>query len=34
MTTLTATWQTLRGNFSPLRSPNFRTYIGGQAISR
>jgi len=33
MTTLKATWQTLRGNFSPLRSPNFRTYIGGQAIS-
>ena len=33
MTTFTATWQTLRDNFSPLRSPNFRIYIGGQSIS-
>jgi MFS family permease len=24
---------TLRGNFSPLRDANFRTYLGGQAIS-
>src|SRR5262245_14337457 len=33
MTTLSATWQTLRDNFSPLRYPNFRMYIAGQAIS-
>src|SRR5262245_63679529 len=33
MTTLPATWQTLHGKFSPLPSPNFRIYIGGQAIS-
>src|SRR5215831_10165681 len=33
MTTLAATWQTLRDNFSPLRYPNFRLYFGGQAVS-
>ncbi len=33
MTTLAASWRTLRDNFSPLRYPNFRLYIGGQAIS-
>jgi MFS family permease len=27
------TLKTLRGNFSPLRYPNFRLYLGGQAIS-
>lgn len=33
MTVLGSTLQTLRGNFSPLRHPNFRLYLGGQAIS-
>ncbi|HLY24800.1 MAG TPA: MFS transporter, partial [Aggregatilineales bacterium] len=33
MTALAATWRTLRANFSPLSYPNFRTYLGGQAIS-
>ncbi len=33
MTTLGASWRTLRDNFSPLRYPNFRLYFSGQAIS-
>lgn len=33
MTVLANTWRTLRSNFDPLRLPNFRLYLGGQAIS-
>ncbi len=33
MTVLTTLWQTIRGNFIPLRHPNFRLYLSGQAIS-
>jgi MFS family permease len=33
MTVLTSTWRTVRGNFAPLQYPNFRLYLGGQAIS-
>ena len=33
MTVITNTWHTLRSNFDPLRLPNFRLYLGGQAIS-
>ncbi len=33
MTVLANTFRTLRGNFDPLRHPNFRLYLGGQAIS-
>jgi MFS family permease len=33
MTVLTNTWRVLRGNFDPLRLPNFRLYLGGQAVS-
>jgi MFS family permease len=30
---MTSVLSTLRGSFSPLRFPNFRIYLGGQAIS-
>ncbi len=30
---MTSTLDTLRASFSPLRHPNFRLYLGGQAIS-
>src|SRR5258705_9813220 len=33
MTVLVNTWHTLRDNFAPLRYPNFRLYLGGQAVS-
>src|SRR5947207_6897342 len=33
MTVLASTWRTVRGNFAPLHYPNFRLYLGGQAIS-
>src|SRR5260221_5249593 len=33
MTVVASTWRTLRSNFDPLRYPNFRLYLGGQAIS-
>lgn len=33
MTRLSSTLNTLRGSLSPLRYPNFRLYLGGQAIS-
>src|SRR5258707_8779346 len=33
MTVLGNTLQSVRGNFAPLRHPNFRLYLGGQAIS-
>jgi len=33
MSLLVNTWRTVRGNFAPLRYPNFRLYLGGQAIS-
>jgi MFS family permease len=33
MSIVASTLRTVRGNFSPLSQPNFRTYIGGQAVS-
>jgi MFS family permease len=33
MTVLVNTLRTVRDNFSPLRYPNFRLYLGGQAVS-
>lgn len=33
MSVLTGTWDTIRGNFAPLRYPNLRLYLGGQAMS-
>src|SRR5258707_496700 len=33
MIVVASTWRTVRSNFDPLRYPNFRLYLGGQAIS-
>lgn len=33
MTALASAWRAVQVNFVPLRSPNFRLYVGGQAIS-
>lgn len=33
MIALASSWRTIRENFAPLRYPNFRLYLGGQAIS-